>query len=134
LAADAQALQTAADALSAQLLRHRLEYWTLLVGPKFAKTDRRATPRSRSYSRQQVEYCRNLILRRNFPIHQLFERSCDLGLLRLSGDRIAQVFGWRVHQRLRSRLSSMLERSEHGHHVLRAYAKSAVNAHVREVL
>ena len=49
-----------------------------------------------------------------------------VGLLRLSGDRIAQVFGWRVHKRLRGRLSSMQERTEHGHHVLRAYAKSAV--------
>jgi hypothetical protein len=75
---------------------------------------------------QQLEYCRNLIFRRHFPIHKLFERSCDLGLLRLSGDRIAQVFGWRVHKRLRGRLSSMQERTEHGHHVLRAYAKSAV--------
>jgi hypothetical protein len=124
--ADAQAVQAAADALSAKLIRTRLEYWSLIVGPKFSKTDRRATPLSRYYSLQQLEYCRNLIFRRNFPIHKLFERSCDLGLLRLSADRIAQVFGWRVHKRLRGRLSSMLERTEHGHHVLRAYAKSAV--------
>jgi hypothetical protein len=39
---------------------------------------------------QQVEYRRNLIFRRNFPIHKLFERSCDLGLLRLSADRICE--------------------------------------------
>ncbi len=124
--ADAQALQAAADALSAKLIRTRLEYWSLIVGPKFSKTDRRATYLSRYYSLQQLEYCRNLIFRRNFPIHKLFERSCDLGLLRLSADRISQVFGWRVHKRLRGKLSSMLERTEHGHHVLRAYAKSAV--------
>jgi hypothetical protein len=36
------------------------------------------------------------------------------------------VFGWRVHKRLRGKLSSMLERTEYGHHVLRAYAKNAV--------
>ncbi len=124
--ADAQALQAAADALSAKLIRTRLEYWSLIVGPKFSKTDRHATYLSRYYSLQQIEYCRNLIFRRNFPIHKLFERSCDLGLLRLSADRISQVFGWRVHKRLRGKLSSMLERTEHGHHVLRAYAKSAV--------
>lgn len=35
--ADAQALQAAADALSARLIRTRLEYWTLIVGPKFSK-------------------------------------------------------------------------------------------------
>src|SRR5467141_2863591 len=124
--ADAQALQAAADALSAKLIRTRLDYWTLIVGPKFSKKDRQAINLGRYYSLQQVEYCRNFIFRRNFPIHKLFERSCDLGLLRLSADRIAQVFGWRVHKRLRGKLSSMLERTEHGHHVLRAYAKSAV--------
>jgi hypothetical protein len=124
--ANAQALQAAADALSAKLIRTRLEYWTLIVGPKFSKKDRQAINLGRYYSLQQVEYCRNLIFRRNFPIHKLFERSCDLGLLRLSADRISQVFGWRLHKRLPGKLSSVLERTEHGHHVLRAYAKNAV--------
>jgi len=124
--ADARALQAAADALSARLIRTRLEYWTLIVGPKFSKKDRHAINLSRYYSIQQVEYCRNLIFRRNFPIHRLFERSCDLGLLRLSADRVAQVFGWRLHKRIGGKLSNVLERTEHGHHVLRAYAKNAV--------
>jgi len=124
--ADVQALQTAADALSPQLIRPRLDYWTLIVGPKFSKQDRQAINLGRYYSLQQVEYCRNLIFRRNFPIHKLFERSCDLGLLRLSADRIAQVFGWRLHKRMSGKLTSVLERTEHGHHVLRAYAKNAV--------
>jgi hypothetical protein len=124
--ADPKALQAAADALSAQVIRTRLEYWTLVVGPKFSKKDRHAVNLGRHYSLQQVEYCRNLIFRRNFPIHKLFERSCDLGLLRLSADRIAQVFGWRLHKRLPGRLSSALDKTRHGHHVLRAYAKNAV--------
>jgi hypothetical protein len=124
--ADQKTLQAAADALSAKIIRTRLEYWTLVVGPKFSKKDRQAINLGRRYSLQQVEYCRNLIFRRNFPIHKLFERSCDLGLLRLSADRIAQVFGWRLHKRLSGRLSSVLEKTDHGHHVLRAYAKNAV--------
>jgi hypothetical protein len=124
--ADIQALQAAADALSARLIRTRLEYWTLIVGPKFSKKDRHAINLGRYYSIQQVEYCRNLIFRRNFPIHRLFERSCDLGLLRLSADRVAQVFGWRLHRRIGGKLSSVLERADHGHHVLRTYAKNAV--------
>src|ERR1700731_31696 len=124
--ADAQALQAAADALSAKLIRTRLDYWTLIVGPKFSKKDRQAINLARYYSLQQVEYCRNLIFRRNFPIHKLFERSCDLGLLRLTADRISQVFGWRLHKRLPGKLSSVLDRTDHGHHVLRAYAKNAV--------
>ena len=67
--ADAQALQAAADALRARLIRTRLEYWTLIVGPKFSRKDRHAINLGRYHSIQQVEYCRNLIFRRNFPIH-----------------------------------------------------------------
>ena len=125
-AADAHALQLAADALSAQRIRTRLDYWTLVVGPKFSKKDRQAINLGRYYSLQQVEYCRNLVFRRNFPIHKLFERSCDIGLLRLSADRVSQIFGWRLHKRIGGKLASALERTQHGHHVLRAYAKNAV--------
>src|SRR6266436_6204609 len=124
--ADQNALQAAADRLSPQVIRKQLDHWTWVVGPKFSQKDRAAINLSRHYSLQQVEYCRNLVFRRNFPIHKLFERSCDLGLLRLSADRIAQVFGWRLHKRIGGKLSSVLERTEHGHHVLRAYAKNAV--------
>jgi len=124
--ADPKALQAAADALSAKIIRSRLEYWTLVVGPKFSKTDRHAVNLSRYYSIQQVEYCRNLIFRRSFPIHKLFERSCDLGLLRLCADSVTQIFGWRLHRRWQGKLSSRLEKTKHGHHVLRAYAKNAV--------
>ena len=67
--ADPQALQAAADALSPKIIQARLEYWTLVVGPKFSKKDRHAINLSRYYSIQQVEYCRNFIFRRNFPIH-----------------------------------------------------------------
>src|SRR5207302_1928678 len=81
---------------------------------------------NRHYSLQQVEYCRNFIFRRNFPIHKLFERSCDLGLFRLTADKLSQMFGFRLHKRLRGKLTTVLERMEHGHHVLRACAKNAV--------
>ena len=125
-AANAHALQRAANALSPKLIRTRLDYWTLVVGPKFSKKDRQAINLGRYYSLQQVEYCRNLIFRRNFPIQKMFERSCDIGLLRLSADRVSQIFGWRLHKRMGGKLTSVLERTEHGHHVLRAYAKNAM--------
>lgn len=38
--ADPAALQTAADRLSTDIIRKRLDYWTLIVGPKFSKADR----------------------------------------------------------------------------------------------
>src|SRR5260370_16337492 len=81
---------------------------------------------SRHYSLQQVEYCRNLVFRRNFPIHKLFERSCDLGLFRLTADKLSQMFGFRLRKSMRGKLATVLERMHHAHHVLRASAKNAV--------
>ena len=124
--ADPQALQAAADRLSPQIIRQQLDHWTWVVGPKFSPKDRAAINLSRYYSLQQVEYCRNFIFRRNFPIHKLYERSCDLGLFRLSADRLSQMFGFRLHKRLRGKLATVLEKIDHGHHVLRACGKNAV--------
>lgn len=125
-AADPAALQAAADRLSPTIIRQRLEHWTWTVGPKFSTKDRAAINLRRHYSLQQVEYCRNLIFRRNLPIHKLFERSCDIGLLRLTPDKITQIFGFRLTKRLRGKLQTLLEQVDHGHHVFRACAKSAV--------
>jgi hypothetical protein len=124
--ADPTALQAAADRLSADLIGKRLDYWTWVVGPKFSKADRRMINLKRHYSIQQIEYCRNLIFRRNFPIHKLFERSCDIGLLRMLPDKITQIFGFRINKKLRGKLQSVLEKVEHGHHVFRACGKNAV--------
>jgi hypothetical protein len=124
--ADPKALQAAADRLSEEVLRKRLDYWTLLLGPKFSEKERAAVALGRKYSINQVEYCRNFIFQRNAPIHQIFERSCEMGLLNLTADKVAQIFGFRKHKRLRGKLYTMLEKIDHGHHVLRAYAKDAV--------
>ena len=124
--ADPAALQATADQLSAEIIRKRLDYWTLVAGPKFSKADRGAINLKRHYSIQQVGYCRNLIFRRNFPIHKLFERSCDIGLMRLLPDKMTEIFGFRISQRLRGKLQSVLEKMDHGHHVFRACCRNAV--------
>jgi hypothetical protein len=67
-----------------------------------------------------------VVFKRHFPIHQIFERSCELGVFRLTADQITQIFGVRKHKRLRGKLHSMLEKVDHGHHVLRIYGKSLV--------
>ncbi len=123
---DPKALQEAADKLSASILEKRLNYWTWLLGPKFSDKDRKAVNLRRNYSLNQIEYCRNFIFKRNFPIHKIFERSCEIGLLRLAADKVAHIFGVRVTKRLRGKLYSVLEKLEHGHHVLRIYCKSLV--------
>jgi len=123
---DVAALQAAADRLSPDIIRKRLDYWTFVLGPKFSAKERRALNLSRFYAIAQVEYCRNFIFKRNFPIHKLFERSCELGLWRLTADKIATIFGKRLNRRMRGKLATVIDQIEHGHHVFRAHFKSAV--------
>jgi len=122
---DVAALQAAADRLSPQLIRKQLDYWTFLLGPKFSKKERAQINLSRFYALAQIEYCRNFIFKRHFPIHQIFERSCEIGLWRLTANRISEIFGVRLNKRLRGKLATVLDQIEHGHHVYRAYWKNA---------
>jgi len=122
---DVAALQAAADRLSPAIIRKRLDYWTLILGPKFSKRERSLMKLSRFYSIAQIEYCRNFIFKRHFPIHKIFERSCEIGLWRLTANRISEIFGVRLNKRLRGKLSTVLDQIEHGHHVFRAYWKNA---------
>src|SRR5215475_546444 len=86
---DVAALQAAADKLSPAIIRERLDYWTFILGPKFSEKERKKINLSRFYSIAQIEYCRNFIFKRNFPIHKLCERSCELGLWRLTAHKIS---------------------------------------------
>lgn len=122
---DVMALQAAADRLSPALIRKRLDYWTLILGPKFSKKERAQMNLSRFYAIAQIEYCRNFIFKRHFPIHKIFERSCEIGLWRLTANRISEIFGVRLHKRLRGKLATVIDQIEHGHHVFRAYWKNA---------
>jgi len=98
--ADPQALQAAADRLTPELIRERLEHWTLVLGPKFSRRERAALNLRRFYAVSQVEYCRNFVFKRHFPIHRLFERSCELGLGRLTPRKVPEIFGTRLTRRL----------------------------------
>ncbi len=58
---DVAALQAAADRLSPGIIRKQLDYWTLILGPKFSKRERGQMNLSRFYAIAQIEYCRNFI-------------------------------------------------------------------------
>ena len=70
--------------------------------------------------------------KRNFPIHKLFERCCELGLWRLSADKIAEIFGTRLNRKMPGKLTTVIDRIEHGHHVFRACFKNALLKTVRK--
>jgi hypothetical protein len=120
-----QALQAAADRFTSEVIRKRLDYWTLLLGPKFSKRERAAMNLRRFYAVSQIEYCRNFIFKRHFPIHKIFERSCEVGLWRLTANKIAEVFGRHITKRMKGKLNTVLEQVEHGHHIFRAYCRNA---------
>ena len=122
---DVAALQAAADRLSPAIIRKQLDYWTLILGPKFSRKERGQMNLRRFYAIAQIEYCRNFIFKRHFPIHKIFEHSCEIGLWRLTAHRISEMFGVRLNKRLRGKLATVLDQIEHGHHVFRAYWKSA---------
>ena len=119
------ALQRAADKLSPAIIRERLDYWTFILGPKFSDKERKKINLSRFYSISQIEYCRNFIFKKHFPIHKLFERSCELGLWRLTANRISEIFGQRLNRKIGGKLATVIDQVEHGHHVYRAYFKHA---------
>jgi hypothetical protein len=68
---DVAALQAAADRLRPAIIRKQLDYWTLILGPKFSKKERGQMNLSRFYAIAQIEYCRNFIFKRHFPIHKM---------------------------------------------------------------
>ena len=110
---DPETLQAAADRFSADTIRGRLDYWTLILGPKFSKRERSAMNLRRFYAVSQIEYCRNFIFKRHFPIHRIFERGCEIGLWRLTANKISEIFGTRVNRKTRGKLNTTLEQIEH---------------------
>ena len=122
---DVSELQAAADRLSPQIIRQQLDYWTFILGPKFSNKERGQMSLSRFYAISQIEYCRNFIFKRHFPIHKIFERSCEIGLWRLTAHRISEIFGVRLNKRMNGKLATVIDQIEHGHHVFRAFWKHA---------
>lgn len=122
---DPTLLQAAADRLNHDIIRDRIEYWSFIVSPKFSKREREKMNLRRFYAISQIEYCQNFIFRRHFPIRKLFERSCELSFLSMTGDKISNIFGWRITKRFRGKLQTILERTDQAHHTFRAYFKNS---------
>lgn len=120
--AQAKALQNAADALSTAVIQARLDYWAWVLGPKFSQPERQQLgPLRRQWYIQQAEYCLNWVFGAQRRLRQLFERSCELSLLRLSADRLSQLFGAHRRRRIQGKWQVVLERLPQAQHAFRAY-------------
>ena len=122
---DPTMLQSAADRLNHDIIRERIEYWSLIVSPKFSKRERQKMNLRRFYAIAQIEYCQNFIFHRNFPIRKLFERSCELSFFSMTADKISNIFGWRITKKFKGKLQTVLERTDQAHHTFRAYFKNS---------
>lgn len=122
---DPSVLKGVSDRLNPEIIRKRIEYWTLIVGPKFSKRERKAMNLSRFYAISQIEYCRNFIFRNNSPIRKIFNRSCELGLFSMTADKVSNIFGWRITKRLNGKLKTVVKRIDQGHHIFHAHFKNS---------
>ncbi|MHA2344633.1 MAG: hypothetical protein ACXADW_22475 [Candidatus Hodarchaeales archaeon] len=120
-----QRLHEISDSLSADTIRQRLDYWTNFLTPRFSKKEKRFFNLNRFYSIAQIELCRNFIFKRNFPIRKIFERSCELGLIMMTNDKISQIFGQTILRHFKGKLQTLLDKADHGHHVFRAHFKNS---------
>jgi hypothetical protein len=119
---DPETLQAVADSLDWKVIQQRLEYWTLILGPKFSKKERAACEGlHRLWAVSQVEYCRNFIFKRAHPIREIFRRCCELSLYLLTADRISQVFGQRLLKRMPGKFLHVVQRLDEARHVFRSY-------------
>src|SRR5438874_6299220 len=65
--ADVAALQAAADKLSPQIIRKRLDYWTLILGPKFSAKERKQLNLSRFYAMPRLSIAATSSSSATFP-------------------------------------------------------------------
>jgi hypothetical protein len=124
--ADPVALQKAADGLDPKIIQQRIDYWAFILGPKFSAPERLACHGlHRLYAVSQIEYCRNFLFKRHWPVRSLFQRSCELGLSLLTADRVACLLGQRCRKRIAGKWQNVVERLDHGQHVFRTYFKNS---------
>ena len=124
--ADPAKLQAAADRLDGPTIQARIDYWAYILAPKFSPKERAACGGlHRLYVMEQIEYCRNFIFKRSWPIRSIFQRSCELGMYLLTADRITALFAKRCTRRVRGKLQNVMERVDHGMHVFRTWCQNS---------
>jgi len=73
------ALQAVAERIDPRIIQERLDYWTFMLGPKFAQHERDGMDLRRYYFLSQVEYAQNIIFKRTKGKHQVVLDQMDHG-------------------------------------------------------
>jgi hypothetical protein len=123
--ADVDALQAAADRLSAAVVQRRCAYWVRRLVPVFSPAERAALQPGHRYSMAQMELATDIVFRRSAPLKALFQRACELGVLVGGAERTTHLFGRRINRRYQGKLQTVLDQREAGHPVLRWYYETS---------
>src|SRR5438270_5941147 len=123
--ADVDALQAAADRLSATVLQQRCSYWVRRVVPIFSPVERAALQPGYRYSMAQMELATDIVFKRSAPLKAMFQRACELGVLVGGAERTTHLFGRHITRRYQGKLQTVLDQREAGHPVLRWYYETS---------
>jgi len=124
-AADVDALQVAADRLTAAVLQRRCSYWVRRLVPVFSPVERAALAPGYRYSMAQMELATDVVFKRSAPLNALFQRACELGVLVGGAERTTHLFGRRINRHYQGKLQTVLDQREAGHPVLRWYYQTS---------
>ena len=122
---DVAALQAAADRLSPAIIRKQLDYWTLILGPKFSKQERETDKPVPLLRHRPDRVLPEFHFQTALPDSQDLRAQLRNRLVASDGEPISEIFGVRLNKRLHGKLATVLDQIEHGHHVFRAYWKNA---------
>ena len=123
--ADADALQAAANRLSAAILERRCAYWIRRLVPVFSPTEHAALAPGYRYSMAQMELATDVLFKRSAPLQAMFRRACELGVLVGGAQRTTHLFGRRIDHHYHGKLQTVLDQRETGHPVLRWYYQTS---------
>jgi hypothetical protein len=123
--ADTDALQAAANRLSAAILERRCAYWVRRLVPVFSPTERAALAPGYRYSMAQMELATDVLFKRSAPLQAMFRRACELGVLVGGAQRTTHLFGRRIDHHYQGKLQTVLDQRETGHPVLRWYYQTS---------
>src|SRR5438270_1104233 len=117
--ADVDALQAAADRLSAAVLQRRCAFWVRRLVPTFSPAERAALQPGYRYCMAQMELATDIVFKRSAPLKAMFQRGCELGVLVGGAERTTHLFGQRINRRYQGKLQTVLDQRNTGHPVLR---------------
>jgi hypothetical protein len=123
--ADVDALEAAANRLTAAILERRCSYWVRRLAPVFSPTEHAALAPGYRYSMAQMELATDVLFKRSAPLGAMFRRACELGVLVGGAQRTTHLFGRRIARNYNGKLQTVLDQRETGHPVLRWYYQTS---------